>query len=58
VGGQHTASHSRYRTALKANYPTSYPSIWAASVGEVTLKGVVDCVELNSLSPESRGRGM
>jgi len=58
MGGQHSASHLRYWTALKENYPASYPSIWAASVGAVTLKGVVDCVELNSLSPESRGRGV
>jgi len=51
------ASHSRGGTALKANYPASYPSIWAASVGAVTLKREVDCVKPNSLSPESRGRG-
>jgi len=51
------ASHSRGGTALKANYPASYPSIWAASVGAVTLEREVDCVEPNSLSPESGGRG-
>jgi len=49
-------SHSRGGTALKANYPASYPSIWAASVGAVTLKRGVDCVEPNSLSLESGGR--
>jgi len=51
------ASHSRGGTALKANYPTSYPSIWAASIRAVTLEQGVDCIELNSLSLESRGRG-
>jgi len=57
MGGQYTASHLRYRTALKANYPASYPSIWAASIGAVTLEGVVDCIDLNVLGPTSRGRG-
>ena len=41
------ASHLRGGTALKANYPASYPSIWATSIGVVTLEQGVDCVELN-----------